>query len=766
MKSDAETSGRYFAVGPSAGRDEDFARAVLHKDVHAILRFFFEPGKPVVRSGFRTETDLWDFKEDAPSAGRESPHQWVPVAKHVLAFHNARGGVLVFGITNGLKYKGTRNYLDSKLVNDKLRRYVGDFLWCEYHREFIQADQSYLGFLIVPPRGPKLARFTAPGLLSNGDRLFDQDESAIRRGDSSILLSKFDADSLARTLAVPVLGKIYEVNEPYFRVLAPEYVQFIDRAQLTNEIENSLRDPRVTTTSLLGIGGAGKTALATWAVLRAFERGDFRFIVSITAKDRELTPSGIRALNPSLSTFESLLDSILEVLGFPDRKIQPIEIKSAEARALLGDTGGLLYVDNLETVDDNRVIQFLDDLPLGVKAITTSRRTRVRVSVRPIEVGPLTDDEVIRFVRSLRSLQGFESARHLSDAEIARIGSACDRLALAIRWVLSRSRTAPEALAVADGITQSGRRGEELLEFSFRRVFEGLHGGEKRVLYALGIFQAPLPIEALLVGAAGDTPQSADPMVLDSLENLTDASLVQRVFDPRLNDYVYGLLPVTRAFVARQVGQAAELAASIRRRLTDYFEAKDIADPEARLIVRESRQGRADTETSLLDLAVSAKNRGDVRTAASLFEQALGRNPRSWRVAREFAEFQRHTERNVTEALRLYEQAAANAPRRGSERALIFREWGMLLRDSGQPDATDRAISCFEESLSESPNDPVAAHALATMLARRGEHRRIIELLEPHRNRVGRTREMVTAMLLTAYERTGELVKAAELKAR
>jgi tetratricopeptide (TPR) repeat protein len=647
-----------------------------------------------------------------------------------------------------------------------LRRYVGDFLWCEYHREFIQPDQSYVGILIVPPRGQRLARFKAPGFDAQGKQIFGQDDSAIRRGDSSILLSKAEANALARSLALPTLGKIYEINEPLYRVLAPEYVQFIDREQLSSDVELSLRDSRVAVTSLLGIGGAGKTALATWAVLRAYERGDFKFIVSITAKDRELTASGIQALTPSLTTFEALLDSVLEVLGFPDRKTESLDTKRDEATALLTNTGGLLYVDNLETVDDNRIIEFLDNLPVGAKAITTSRRTRVRVAVRPIEIGALTDREVLQFVRSLASLPGFDYVRQLKEPEIGRIGTACDRLPLAIRWVLSRSRSPAEAVSTADTITQSGRRGEELLEFSFRRVFEGLKMAEKRVLYTLGIFQAALPIEALLVGATADAATSADPAILDALEQLIDASVVQRIFDPNLNDYVYGLLPITRAFVSRQVSQAPELGSVIRRRLTDYFEAKDVADPDARLVVREARQGRADTETSLLDLAISAKNRGDHRTAANLFEQALGRNPRSWRVAREYAEFQRHQEHNRTAALRLYEQAAANAPRRGAERALIYREWGMLLRDSGQADATDRAIECFEEARRESPNDVLATHALATMLARKGEYRRVIELLEPLLDRPGKTRDMVAAMLRTAYDRTGEMVKAIALRHR
>ena len=105
---------------------------------------------------------------------------------------------------------------------------------------------------------------------------------------------------------------------------------------------------------MIGVGGTGKTALATWATLRAYDQNEFGFIVSITAKDRELTSSGIQALEPSLTSFEALLNNTAEVLGFPELKAEPIESKEASVRKLLENSNGLLFVDNLETVDDAR----------------------------------------------------------------------------------------------------------------------------------------------------------------------------------------------------------------------------------------------------------------------------------------------------------------------------------------------------------------------------------------------------------------------------
>jgi hypothetical protein len=363
-------------------RDEDLARAIRQRDVESIVRWMFDSAAPSVRSGFRTETELWDFKRDCPRLDRESGNAWADLAADVLAFHNQKGGVLIFGIQDDFSFTGATTRLDSKLVNDQLRRFLGDRVWVEFHREFIQHDRRYLGIALIPPRGPAIERFKTDAPEVNNTRRFRKGDSAIREGDSSRILPKPEADGLAHRLSAPEVDEVYQINEPLFRILSPDYVHFVERPEPCRQMEEALRDPRAMVSSIVGIGGVGKTALATWAALRAYEKGDFAFIASTTAKDRELTSGGIRALEPALTSFEALLDSVLEVLGFPDVKASGIDLKEREVQALLERSNGLLYVDNLETVDDSRIITFLDSLPVGVRALVTSRRTSVRVSVR------------------------------------------------------------------------------------------------------------------------------------------------------------------------------------------------------------------------------------------------------------------------------------------------------------------------------------------------------------------------------------------------
>ena len=740
----------------------DIEQAISVRDTASIFQLMMQGCPPTPRPGFKTETQLWDFKGDCPKLGKAHLRAWVEIAVDILAFHNARGGLLIFGIRDSdFGYCGTTTVLDSKVFNDQIRRFLGDRIWVEFYRPFIQ-NGNYLGIAIIPPRGVVIERFKADAPIGlDGRQRFRIGDSAIREEDSSRVLLKADADAYSRAVDVPSLGKAYVVDEAQYRILSPDYANFIFRPELCDAVEKGLSDLRTSVTSIIGIGGGGKTALATWASLRAYDKKQFSFICSITAKDRELTSSGIQALSPRLTSFESLLDSILETLGFPEEKQKSVVEREEIVRVLITNSNGLLYVDNLETVDDVRIVQFLDTLPVGVRALTTSRRSAVRVSVFPITINAFSSEEVVNYIGSLsKTVRQLAYASKLSEAERSRLGLACDGLPLAIRWVLSRCSTAAEALSFGETLTQSRRHGEELLEFCFRRVFDAMPQIERSVLQVCSLFQQAVPSEALFIGAG-----VPDFKLMDATEDLIADGLIQRLFDTERNDYSYLLLPVTRAFVLSQVARTPGLEDQIRGRLRTWYEALDVKDPNDRVVLRALRQGKTGSENALVDLGQAALKREDIATAKQLFEQALQRNPTSWKAAQSLAELYRHHESNRTEALRLYELAAGNAPRRGQEKAIIFREWGMLLRDSGGFDATDSAIDKFEVALGETPNDVIAIHALSVMLLRKGTYQRIRELLEPLINHPSqRTRELVLPVLLRTYIESHDILKAAELR--
>lgn len=450
---------------------------------------------------------------------------------------------------------------------------------------------------------------------------------------------------------------------------------------------------------------------------------------------------------------------MLEVLGFPEYRTKTISDRETAVRDLMKDSDGLLFVDNLETIDDERIITFLDDLPQGCRTITTSRREKVKVAALPITVSPLDDDEASNYIRLLAQQAGYHYLDGLSDQERIRVGRAASGIPLAVKWLSAQAESPIEVVSRAERLEAFNRTGEELLEFCFRRVFDSLDNEQQDVLEILSLFNRPIPQEALLVATGLPSYK-----ITDTTEVLLTDNMINRLFDPDLNDYSFTLLPIVRSFVYTQLRKKPEKEKAYRSKLTAYYEALDVTE-EARLVVREIRQGRNSAEGALLDLANAAQKRGDVNTADELFEQALGRSPNSWRAAQAYGEFKRHVQKNIVDALKLYDRAAANAPSRGPERAKIFREYGMILRDSGESGATDLAIQKFETAIQESPNDPVTRIALARMYVRKGMHSRAIDLVTSMINSDRmETRTRARELLGICFSATGDTLKCAILR--
>lgn len=742
-------------------RDEDIAKAVRLRDGGSIISIFFEKESPKIKVGLKTETELWDYKIDVPYPGKKHLNAWAHLAKDVLAFHNKRGGVIMFGFSDDFSFTGSTQRLDSKMLNDGLRRYLPDTLWVEFHREYIQTDQRYVGMAIVPPRSGSLVRFLSDAPIGGESQLFKRGWSAIREQDSSKSLDIRAVEEFTKQELRLHSSQEYYVDEPCYRVPSPDYVTFITRSDACAAIMEALRDPRTSVAHIIGIGGLGKTALATWAVIQAYETKQFSFIASCTAKDRELTRSGISSMQPQFTSFESLLNAICDILQFTEYKILPLTQKEEKVRELLENSGGLLYVDNLETVDDPRIIKFLDTLPVGVRAIVTSRRLTVKRSVYPIPIGPMSDKETTAYVRSLSTIPTYSYVSELSTEEGLQIAKACDHIPLAIRWILSRSNSPMMALREAESLARGGHRGEELLEFSFRRVFDTMRKEERLIVDVLSLFSQPQPSEVLLVGSGLKLNDLQDVLAV-----LIDDAIIQAGFDTDKNNEVYSLMSITRTFAYSAVTADGGKEETIRQRLRDYFEARDIKNQDDRIVIQSIRQGNESSETALLDLAIAARRKGDLGNAETLLKEAVSRNDRSWRSYRELAELSRHELNRKGDAIRYYELAAGCGPKDKGERARLFREWGLLIRDSGHLDALVQATDKLENSMQLNPHDVVTVTALAQLYERKGAWVRVIQLCEPWRDRAwGRARETMLPALLRAYERQNDFLKASEIKA-
>lgn len=207
--------------------------AILHRNVELILTSFFNGSPPRLNQGFRYESDLWDFKGACPGHGPVNLAAWAGIAADVLAFHNNEGGILFFGIDDThFSYAGTATPIDAKQFNDKIRKYSGDKFWVTYCRAFQDGSGRHLGMALVPRRGLQVTPFFSGAPLVGGRQLFQAGDIAIRVGDESRILRGEKASDYLATLHIPFSDARFLVKEPSYRVMRPDWDEFVPRDAL------------------------------------------------------------------------------------------------------------------------------------------------------------------------------------------------------------------------------------------------------------------------------------------------------------------------------------------------------------------------------------------------------------------------------------------------------------------------------------------------------------------------------------------------------
>ncbi len=230
--------------------------------------------------------------------------------------------------------------------------------------------------------------------------------------------------------------------------------------------------------SVLGDGGVGKTAIALKAAYDIL--GDpecpFEAIVWVTAKATILTPHEIQRVSGAIENSLGLFAAASQELG-PGAE-DPVE----ELYAYLGTFKILLILDNLETVLDAALRNFLLELPVGSKVLLTSR---IAVGVEnPVPLEPLTHDESKALLKALGKSR---NVRFIEKMDSAATDRYVDRMAghpAYIKWFVSgiQAGSRPEELINNNGL---------LLDFCMSNVYKHLIADARRALECMQVLPGP-----------------------------------------------------------------------------------------------------------------------------------------------------------------------------------------------------------------------------------------------------------------------------------
>jgi LuxR family glucitol operon transcriptional activator len=172
--------------------------------------------------------------------------------------------------------------------------------------------------------------------------------------------------------------------KPYHNLPRPDYASFVGRETELAWLRQRLHPAdRAWQIAITGIGGVGKSALAL-AIAHEFREkyaqlppeARFDAIIWISAKEEVLTAQGReKAGLPEtvLHTLEDVYTAIARALEREDITRALPEDQSRVVEKALKEQRTLLLMDNLESVQDERIKPFLRNLPAPTKALITSR---------------------------------------------------------------------------------------------------------------------------------------------------------------------------------------------------------------------------------------------------------------------------------------------------------------------------------------------------------------------------------------------------------
>ncbi|MFI1416739.1 tetratricopeptide repeat protein [Streptomyces sp. NPDC020731] len=236
---------------------------------------------------------------------------------------------------------------------------------------------------------------------------------------------------------------------------------------------------------IYGPAGSGKTSVAIEAVHRiaAAEPRDrflhFDALVWLSARPAILTVDGVLRSPLVCGTLSDFITNICAVLGRTDVMRALPDEQPALLRAALSRKPVLIVADDLDEVEDERVLSFLGSLP-GFCRVLATARSQLDFG-RSVRLGPLSFPEVQDL---LRQIQEREDVR-LSHAEAIRLHTLCGGIPLAIVWAVNLVRLGYEVSHILDNF---GETTGDLLEFCFFKAWDSVQGtpvGELLVAIAL-----------------------------------------------------------------------------------------------------------------------------------------------------------------------------------------------------------------------------------------------------------------------------------------
>jgi tetratricopeptide (TPR) repeat protein len=341
----------------------------------------------------------------------------------------------------------------------------------------------------------------------------------------------------------------------------PRRPYFVGREDEINAILQSLHpNSRTFIIGIEGIGGVGKSTLATEVSYRCIENDLFESVIWISAKESILTLHGIEPVIPEAKTLSDILITIGTSLGNPTIGNLSIQDQIKRAYNLLARQTTLLVLDNFESLsktEQRDILDFLRRSPITLKVAITSRE---RVSE-----GQIIRLQGLSFEESNALLEWDAQQKniHLTQDQNKYLVELTGGLPLALLWV--QGQIAVLGYSVTQVLDKLSLDTDiPILQYCFNHSWNLLrHSNEKKLLFVLAL-----------------QPEAVSRLALKEITGIEDADQ----FDTGISDLLqlslidhesgkdyFSILPLTRRFIRTQFAGDRKFIKQAELKIAQYY---------------------------------------------------------------------------------------------------------------------------------------------------------------------------------------------------
>lgn len=411
-----------------------------------------------------------------------------------------------------------------------------------------------------------------------------------------------------------------ETTEVFHNLPSPDYddTGFIPRDSLQADLRKKIlgRHPVIT---VLGDGGDGKTSIALQCLHEISSSNDHPFegIVWVSAKSNKLGIKEIERIEGAILESMDVFRTVSNIFG--DDGIDPME----RVRQLLDGNKILLVIDNLETILDESIKKFAENIPGESKLIFTSRVPLG--SDLTVKVGPFSSAESLKFLRALAASYNISSLQKLSNEKLTAYANRLFNKPLLLKWF---------ALGVSSGASPDKivANPDQALSFCLENVIDALSQQARQLAGILAVVPSAISV-AIVTNIVEISATEAEASIAELLRfGLLEQS------DDRL-DQTYRLRNFARSYISRQTKLKPKDVTSIHSRLRtieNTYNIETISGNQDRYNIKTYVVSSKSDAVAVQKLrsAALACIRGDFILAESILENLKVTNPNYFEVFR------------------------------------------------------------------------------------------------------------------------------------